>query len=89
MPALKRDDLFLIVKFHIEIFEHALQLKTLLYKHVFVKNGDQIPQTVDYLTAIGIIALVGDRESILLDYYRIREMESELRIQSLAKESLK
>jgi len=29
---------------------------------------DRVPQTVDYLTSIGIIALAGDREAIFVDY---------------------
>jgi hypothetical protein len=61
-----------------EVFDRASELPTLLYKYVWIKNGDRVPQTVDYLTAIGIIALAGDRESIFTDYRKVRAMESRL-----------
>lgn len=63
---------------NIEVFEGAAQLPTFLSKHIWIQNGEHVPQTVDYLTAIGIIALAGERESIFLDYERIRAMESKL-----------
>jgi biotin carboxylase len=63
---------------NLEVFDEAVKLPTLLFKYVWVKNGDQIPQTVDYLTAIGIIALNGDREAIFSDYKKIRAMEAKL-----------
>jgi biotin carboxylase len=63
---------------NIEAFDGASELSTLLYKYVWVKNGDYVPQTVDYLTAIGIIALAGDREAIFRDYKKIRAMETSL-----------
>ena len=63
---------------NLEVLEGASKLATLLYKYVWIKNGDRVPQTVDYLTSIGIIALSGDRESIFLDYKKIRAMESKL-----------
>lgn len=62
----------------IEVFDGASRLSTLLLRYVWVKNGDRVPRTVDYLTAIGIIALAGDRESIFADYGKIRDMESKL-----------
>jgi phosphoribosylamine-glycine ligase len=63
---------------NLEVFDEASRLSTLLYKYVWIKNGDRVPQTIDYLTSIGIIALAGDRESSLLDYKKIRAMESKL-----------
>jgi biotin carboxylase len=63
---------------NLEVFDRASELATLLLKYVWVKNGQKLPQTVDYLTAIGIIALGGDREAIFRDYERIRAMEAEL-----------
>lgn len=63
---------------NLEVLDGAFQLSTLLYKFVWINNGDHVPQTVDYLTGIGIIALTGDRESIFLDYKKIRAMESKL-----------
>src|SRR5205085_1673933 len=56
----------------------SLKLPTLFKKYILFKNGDTVPQTVDYLTSIGIVALAGDRECILSDYKKIREMESRL-----------
>lgn len=63
---------------NINVFDRAAELSTLLIKYVWIKNGDRVPQTVDYLTAIGIVALSGERESIFSDYKKIREMESKL-----------
>lgn len=53
-------------------------LPTFLNKNIFFQNGDQVPQTIDYLTSIGIIGLAGKREAILEDYRKIRDMESQL-----------
>ncbi|MGX8784294.1 ATP-grasp domain-containing protein [Legionella pneumophila] len=66
-----------------EAFADISKLPTFLNKHLWFKNGDPVPQTVDYLTSIGIIGLAGDRTSILLDYEKIRSMESKLVIQTL------
>jgi biotin carboxylase len=66
---------------NVETFAKISQLPTLLNEYIWFKNGDLVPQTVDYLTSIGIIALAGDRESILSDYKKIRNMESKLVIQ--------
>lgn len=63
---------------NIEIFDDIFKLPTLFSKYIWVKNGDRVPQTVDYITSIGIIALAGDRKRILLDYEKIRHMESKL-----------
>jgi biotin carboxylase len=63
---------------NLEALDGASGLPTFLSRHVWIRNGDQVPQTVDYLTAIGIIALAGDREAVRRDYQEIRAMESEL-----------
>ncbi len=63
---------------NVEVLDGISQLPTLLSKHIWIKNGDLVPQTVDYLTSIGIIGLAGDRDSIFLDYKKIRSMESKL-----------
>jgi biotin carboxylase len=63
---------------NLEVLEDVADLATLLYKYLWIKNGDRVPRTVDYLTAIGIVALSGDRESIFQDYRKIRAMESKL-----------
>jgi biotin carboxylase len=63
---------------NIETFAEVSKLPTLLNEYIWVKNGELVPLTVDYLTSIGIIALAGDRERILLDYKKIRNMESKL-----------
>jgi len=63
---------------NIETFDDMTKLPTLLNKYIWTNNGDQVPQTVDYLTSIGIIALAGERESIFSDYKKIRHMESKL-----------
>lgn len=69
---------------NIEVFDDVTHLPTLLHKYLWVKNGDHVLQTVDYLTAIGIIALAGDREMILKDYKRVREIESQLIIEGMS-----
>lgn len=61
-----------------EIFADIAKLPTFLSEHIWFKNGDRVPQTVDYLTSIGIVGLAGNRELILLDYEKIRDMESKL-----------
>jgi len=63
---------------NVEVLDGISDLPTLLSKHVWIKNGDRVSQTVDYLTSIGIVGLAGDRESIFLDYKKIRSMESRL-----------
>lgn len=63
-----------------EVFEEAAKLSTFFKQYIWYKNGDQVPLTVDYLTSMGIISLAGDRESIFLDYQRIRHMEQKIRI---------
>ena len=68
---------------NVEVFDGVSQLPTLLNRYIWIKNGDRVSQTVDYLTSIGIVALAGDRESIFLDYEKIREMESKLVISHL------
>lgn len=67
---------------NVEAFANLSKLPTFLNEHIWFKNGDLVPQTVDYLTSIGIIALAGDCKSILLDYEKIRSMESKLVIQT-------
>lgn len=63
---------------NVEALADISKLPTLFNKHIWFDNGDLVPQTVDYLTSIGIIGLSGDRESIFLDYKKIRHMESQL-----------
>jgi len=61
-----------------EALDEISELPTLLNQFVWFKNGDSVPRTVDYLTSIGIVALTGDRDSIFIDYKKIRKMESKL-----------
>ncbi|QBR84747.1 ATP-grasp domain-containing protein [Legionella israelensis] len=65
---------------NIEVFADVSKLPTFLNEHIWFKNGDIVPETVDYLTSIGIIALAGDRDSIFLDYVKIRQLESKLMV---------
>ncbi|WP_298623968.1 ATP-grasp domain-containing protein [uncultured Legionella sp.] len=65
---------------NIEVFAGINKLPTFFSEHIWFTNGDQVPQTVDYLTSMGIVALAGDRESIFHDYQKIRQMESQLMI---------
>lgn len=66
-----------------EAFAEVSKLPTFLNENIWFKNGDMVPQTVDYLTAIGIVALAGDRQQAISDYEKIRKMESELVIQKV------
>lgn len=68
---------------NMEALADIATLPTLLSEHIWVKNGDVVPQTVDYLTSIGIVALTGDRDRILLDYQKIRDMEASLLIKAV------
>lgn len=61
-----------------EALAEISRLPTLLNEYIWFKNGDLVPQTVDYLTSIGIVALAGDPKHILSDYKKIRRMESQL-----------
>jgi hypothetical protein len=61
-----------------EVFNDVSKLPTFLNENIWFKNGDMVPQTVDYLTSIGIIALAGNRQLVLSDYEKIRSMESKL-----------
>lgn len=63
---------------NIEALADVAKLPTLFREYIWFKNGDCVPQTIDYLTSIGIIALAGERKDILLDYQKIRDMESNL-----------
>ncbi len=63
-----------------EVFQQISSLSTLYEKHIWFKNGDRVSQTVDYLTSLGIVALSGKRDSIFLDYKKIRDMEKSLKI---------
>lgn len=65
---------------NVEALTDIPQLPTFFNKHIWYENGDHVPQTVDYLTSIGIVGLAGDRESIFLDYKKIRHMESKLMV---------
>ncbi|MCB0412395.1 MAG: ATP-grasp domain-containing protein [Bdellovibrionales bacterium] len=69
-----------------EIFEKTSKLSTFFKQFIWFKNGNHVPQTMDYLTSIGIVALAGDRESIFEDYQRVRDMESQLVIHRLNRE---
>lgn len=66
-----------------EAFADTSKLPTFLNENIWFKNGDLVPQTVDYLTSIGIVALAGDRKQTLLDYEKLRSMESKLVIQEV------
>lgn len=68
---------------NIEALADTTKLPTFFFQHIGAKNGDIVPQTVDYLTNIGIIALAGDRESIMCDYQKIRDMEAKLMVKAL------
>jgi biotin carboxylase len=63
---------------NVEALNEISKLPTLFKQFLWFKNGGQVPQTVDYLTSIGIVALSGDRDAIFEDYKKIRSMESKL-----------
>ncbi|MEZ4744096.1 MAG: hypothetical protein R3B45_16880 [Bdellovibrionota bacterium] len=62
---------------NVEMFDEVSKFPTLHSKFIWYKNGDIVPQTVDYLTSMGIVALAGEREAMLLDYKKIRELEAD------------
>lgn len=61
---------------NLEIFEEAYKLETFFQQYLWVQNGSFVEQTKDYLTSLGIIALSGNRDKVLSDYKKIRELES-------------
>ncbi|MGZ3695053.1 MAG: ATP-grasp domain-containing protein [Bdellovibrionota bacterium] len=63
---------------NVEALAGISQLPTLFRPFVWFKNGDTLKETVDYLSAIGIVALSGEREDVLRDLSKIRKMEAEL-----------
>jgi biotin carboxylase len=63
---------------NVEAIAEISKLPTLLKEYIWFENGDWVPQTVDYLTSIGIVGLAGDLDLIALDYQKIRNMESKL-----------
>ena len=63
---------------NVETFAEVSKLPTFFREHIFFKNNDMVPHTVDYLTALGIIALAGSREQVMQDKEKIRAMESKL-----------
>lgn len=66
---------------NVEIFDALSQLDTHLVTFIKHRNGDQVPATVDFHTVFGIVTLSGtDRDAVLADYRRIREVERELSI---------
>jgi hypothetical protein len=65
---------------NVEVLADLSKLPTFLSKHIWFNNGDPVPQTIDYLTSMGIVALAGDRESIFLDYKKVRYIESKLMV---------
>ena len=63
---------------NVQALQEIQSLQTLFRPFLWFKEGDTVPQTVDYLTSIGIIALSGDRKAIFSDYQKIRAMEAQL-----------
>lgn len=63
---------------NLEVLDEVERLPTLLSRHLWYRNGDRVPRTIDYLTSIGIVALTGDRDAIFADYAKIRALEAKL-----------
>lgn len=63
---------------NVKALDEVDKLPTLFRKFVWLKDGDSVKETVDYLSSVGIIALSGERNAILRDKARIREMEAKL-----------
>lgn len=53
-------------------------LSTLFRSFIWFKNGERLKETVDYLSSVGIVALSGERERVMSDYKKLREMEAAL-----------
>lgn len=71
---------------NLDVLSEISRLPTFLEQFIWVKEGDPVPQTVDYLTNLGIVALAGDRNSIFADYKKIREIESKLVVKPINEE---
>lgn len=68
---------------NLAVFDEVKNLSTLIDQFIWVKNNDYVPQTVDYLTSIGIVALAGERDAIFKDYQSVRDMESRLIVRQM------
>lgn len=71
---------------NVEVLDQVSSLPTLFRKYVWIENGDTVLRTEDYLTSIGIVALSGNRDKVFSDYTRVREIESQLRIEPSQKD---
>ncbi|MHB2017155.1 MAG: ATP-grasp domain-containing protein [Candidatus Xenobia bacterium] len=69
---------------NVEELEVLRQLPTHLATHMWLGNGDQVQQTVDWETVLGVVALAGERDAVFSDYQRVRVVESRLRIESVS-----
>lgn len=63
---------------NVSVLAELDDLPTLFKNFVWLKDGDQVKETVDYLSSVGIVALSGEREAVLRDKARIRELEARL-----------
>jgi biotin carboxylase len=66
---------------NIEILDELRGLATHLKTVTWLKNGDRVRRTVDFLSAIGIVALAGERDAVFADYARVRKVEARLTIE--------
>lgn len=66
-----------------QVLDEISQLPSLFESHLWFEEGSEVPQTVDYITNLGIVALTGDKEQITEDYNKIRTMESQLHINAV------
>lgn len=65
---------------NLDIFDACQSLPTFMSKYLWYANFACIPKTTDYLTSLGIIALIGNKNNIMADYTTIRSLESQLNI---------
>lgn len=63
---------------NVEIFDTLQTLPTLFSTHVWLKNGDHVPRTINVDTTLGVIALAGERHAVFADYAKVRQIEAQL-----------
>jgi len=67
---------------NVEILDKLRSLPTHLSTHLWLKNGDPVPRTIDVDTTLGVIALAGERHAVFADYLKVRQVEAQLIIHS-------
>ena len=64
---------------NIEALDALRALSTYTSHQLWRQAGDHVPQSVDWDTVLGVVALAGERSAVFADLARVRDIESRLR----------